>query len=415
MNQRRIGRAEAFWFASLTDDTVARHAKKLTFPPTFDELFRQKYSLSFREFFLILTTLYARFLMSIERDGGPSPLLLDPESMLGQHFEKSDVAKVLNLISIAVEDCGPYLLGTPRQSWATDFTQLLRAPLIQVLPGKYVCPDLSGLPRFFTDGVFALLRDACDGRDFGQLFGYIFSWYVEQLTARFTTGAGRLARTLYVKPRIKGTRDEACDQAIVWGRIAVLCEVKAGLLTARQKFSTQVHETMKAIDDLLGRFGEKRKGVGQLADTFIQLACGSVLASGSDALPLDQVALLIPAIIIYDDRLGNHAVREYLNQKLIAALDAKNVDRSRIGHLLLFTLKDWEAFERLATTVGSETLMETYYAYVNGNPNNRHSMFHIYALNRYRDDQFQAGLTMEFTDRAMDAVRQTLETRQPVA
>jgi hypothetical protein len=89
---------------------------------------------------------------------------------------------------------------------------------------------------------------------------------------------------------------------------------------------------------------------------------------------------MYPALVLYDEALGNHAIREYLSSKLTAELEKTNTSRERIGRLLIFTIRELELFEELAQTMGAENLMRDYVAYVENNPSSPYSAFNAFAL-----------------------------------
>ncbi len=84
----------------------------------------------------------------------------------------------------------------------------------------------------------------------------------------------------------------------------------------------------------------------------------------------------------------------------------------RVGHALLFTIRDMEYFELLAHKIGAERLMRDYIAYVEAEPRNVHSMFHEYALTHFPQAKDSTGLTQEETGRILRAIDREMALRK---
>ena len=64
--------------------------------------------------------------------------------------------------------------------------------------------------------------------------------------------------------------------------------------------------------------------------------------------------------MIYDEGMANHAVRLHLQNRMVEWFDKHSVGHSRIGHVLLFTIRDMEYFELLANRLGAQKVMKDY-------------------------------------------------------
>jgi hypothetical protein len=86
----------------------------------------------------------------------------------------------------------------------------------------------------------------------------------------------------------------------------------------------------------------------------------------------------------------------------------KKSDRTNIGPLLLFTIRDVEYFEQLAHPVGAEKLMLKYAEHIERNPYDRNSMFHVYAMRKYDESQLKGG----FVDRTVNQILSRIEAER---
>ena len=179
-------------------------------------------------------------------------------------------------------------------------------------------------------------------------------------------------------------------------------------------------ETMKAIDDQIATFvspnvndenRKARKGIGQLANSLYRIITGADITCRGKSVNLLNVEKLYPAVVVYDEGIANHAVRIHLQKKMTGWFEMLGIDHSRVGHVLLFSIRDLELFEVLANPIGAENLMKQYVTHVEQNPNDPHSMFHDYAFTRYQEAQNPLGVTYETIERVLSSVRNEMERR----
>ncbi len=409
-----FARAQLFWLEIPEEPAMRQFAASLGLDKTLDQVFEAKFGIPLREFMLFATIIYYKFAEAAVEEL-PKAAVYDPSLVFQGWFSEEHVSKSLALISATPDEAAARLLGSPRQSWANDFTPLSQKPLIEKTHQKYVCPDLHMFRNFFVQGIYELLLVAVSPARFRQFFGRIFERYIEQLITRFAPRSTVLANTFYAPIRFVGSeKDEAGDGLLVWPSIAVLFECKTSILTNRQRYAMSSGETTKAIDDQLAKFGKDRKGIGQLANSLFRILAGDSIRSNDSIIDLSSVSKIYPAIIVYDEVLGNHAVRVHLQQKLNDWLQEQNVDQSRIGHLLLFTIRDIEYFELLAQPIGAEKLMKDYVTFVDQNPINLHSMFTDFAKAKYPQANEQIGYTLATLDRVLKAVQVEGDRRRAI-
>jgi len=416
-----VARSQLFWLEMPEEELLKRLAKRLGMGKTLDEAFAEKYGIPLKELLLFATVLYYKFMESTIRDV-PSSLMYDSTKAFHDVFDSGYREKALRLISAAPDELAARLLGSPRQSWATDSTALIKTPLLRLGETQYVCPDLHMFRAFLVQGVFELLMDAVDPGKLKQYLGGLFERYVQRLMRSFAPASQVLVNTFFSPVEFAFDGDEAADGMLLWTDFAVLLECKTSMLTTRQRYAMSLPETTKAIDDQFASFqapGEKktgernkRKGIGQLAYNMARILKGDQVKQHGKPIDLFGVKKFYPAVVVYDEGVANHGVRLYLQLKMVEWFDANGIDHSRVGHVLLFTIRDIEFYELLAHRIGAEKLMRDYIAFVEVEPRNLHSMFHEYALNHFPVAKESTGLTHETTERVLKAMQSEIDQRK---
>lgn len=417
-----VARSHLFWLEIPNEEPLKKLAKRLGIRPSLDDLFGEKYGIPLKEFLLYVTALYYKFLESTIHEV-PSALMYDSTKAFHDLFDKNHLERALNLLSATPDDLAARLLGSPRQSWATDSTALIKSPLLQLGDSQYVCPDLHMFRAFLVQGIFELLMKATDADKLKQYFGSLFERYIERLMLNFAPRSQLLINTYFNPVEFASGEDqEAADGILHWGNHAVLLECKSNTLTSHQRYAMSLAATTKAIDDQMATFQRlgdkktgdrnKRKGIGQLSYNIARILAGEQVKCRGTPIDLSGVVKFYPAVVIYDEGMANHAVRLHLQFKMIEWFEANSVDHSRVGHVLLFTIRDMEFFELLSHKIGAEKLMLSYIAFVEKDPRNLHSMFHQYAIDHYPQAEESSGLTLETVDRVLKAAQAEIERRK---
>jgi len=409
-----FARANLFWLEIPEEPVVRKKAKELGITRTPNEAFSAKYGVSLREFMLYTTVMYFKMAEALLQEQ-PSALMWNSTQAFKGYFSEEHVQKILRLISSPPDVLAARLLGSPRQSWAIDSTVLVRTPLIQLSENDYACPDLHMLRAVFIHGIFERLLRAFPAKEFKQLFGTIFEQYIKRLMESFAPTHDHLATTSFFSPvHFVGEKDEeACDGLLLWSDVGVLLECKTGLLTTRQRYALSYDETTKAIDDQLATFEKgKRKGIGQLAHSLYRILKGAQVHCKGKTIELMAMFRLYPAVVIYDEGMANHAVRVHLNNRMTEWFAEMKLDHSKIGHALLFSIRDMEYCEILADRIGTEKLMKDYAAYVEANPLDLHSMFSEYALRTYPEAKECTGYTFATIGRVIHEVQTEMARRK---
>lgn len=417
-----IARAWLFWLDIPSEEPIRRLARNIGFTRTFDQAFEDSYGVPLNEFVRFTILLYYKFVESSIKTP-PAACLYDPNEAFQDYFSMEHIEKSVSLLSVTPDALAARLLGTPRQSWAIDTTVLIRTPLIKLAENRYVCPDLHMFRAFFVQGVFELLVETVNPDHLKQLLGSLFERYVDRLMRSFAPSSSILANTYFNPVKFAGEKDqEVCDGLFVWSSHAMLLECKSSMLTSRQRYAMSFGETTKAIDDQLAKFlkatddrrshRRARKGIGQLAYSLARILSGDEFHCKGEQIDVTCVKTFYPAIVVYDECISNHAVRLYLQKRMIEWFESQGVDHSRVGHVLLFSIRDIEYFETLAHRYGAEQLIKEYGTHVEQNPRDPSSMFHIFAGDKYPEASESQGLTLETTDRILESVKKELSLRK---
>lgn len=362
-----LGRAQMLWVEVAQDAEFQAELSRRKLVG-FEEAFCNAHGISLLEFLRFLVALYVRF-VGKQLEANLNPLLLDLASdEVGNAFSEDFREKAVSLISQTPEDLAIRLLRT-RQSWAFDVTPIRERPLLEVMPGKYCCPDLTIFIRTFLDRIFFLLQDAYGKDEFRSLVGKLFECYVHRLVGEFavTKGAGR---TYAASPRFVGTQDEAADGILFWIDTAAVMEFKAGLLTTRQRFAGVPDEIFQGIKSLYGRRpGGRLKGVAQLAVNIARMLSNeSEMVCRGDALDLSKFRQVFPVLVCMDEALGIHAVQKWLQPQFDAEFAKTGASSDRVGPLMVLTVRDFEALTTAGQSVSVEEILTVYAEHLTSQP-----------------------------------------------
>lgn len=417
-----VARSQLFWLEIPEDENLKKLAKQLGLRKSLAEAFEEQYSIPLKEFLLFVTALYYKFAESTISEV-PTSLMFDSSRAFLNLFSRTHMDTALRLISAHPDELAARLLGSPRQTWAIDSSALIKTPLLRMGETRHMCPDLHMFRAFLVQGVFELLMKAMDADKLKQYLGGLFEAYVQRLMFSFAPHSSVLVNSYYDSVVFEADRNqEAADGLLLWTNCAVLLECKTNFLTTRQRYAMSVRETAKAIDDQIATFQNldggktadrsKRKGIGQLAYNLSRILAGDKIRHKGSPIDLSGVVKYYPAVVVYDEVLANHAVRLHLQFRMTEWFNANGVDANKVGHVLLFSIRDMEFFEALAHKIGSEKLMRDYIAFVEREPRNIHSMFHEYALTNLEEAKQLTGYTLGVTERVLKAMQSELDLRK---
>jgi hypothetical protein len=389
-----IGRAELLWREILESPELASLFRQISKADDVNSLFAKVYGVTFHEFIEALIAVFCSFLQ--QREHRPHLLKLHsfPEA------DRDRYRRALCVISKSPNEMAQNLIGEPRQSWSNDYTPLSRFPLLEVFPDEFCCPDLELFSNFFCSGIYWLMADAMRNNGsarFPELFGHVFGKYVNRLIGQFSNAGypgSRLKRTFINSPVFTRQKNaEACDALLYWDKTAAVVEYKASLLPRHLRFSGDGDAILLAINKLFstdvqrGR-SRKQKGTAQLAKTVSKIKRGARIRprekGNPKSLKLTGITLF-PVMILFDDDLVIHAVRNHLERRFHAALEKLGVDRTDIGPLLLFSSRDIEAMECVSWKHSVEQAVCEYAAHIGTNLNDRLGNFTSFVYNKYGD------------------------------
>jgi hypothetical protein len=286
-----------------------------------------------------------------------------------------------------------------------------------VFDGKHACPDRSLLHRSLADKIYFMLQKSYDNNAFEQIFGFVFEEYVFGFLRERLYEQGILARTLYVNPRFEGKEAEAGDAIILDNQFAFVIEMKARLLTTRERFSGDQSVLINGIDDIICKSKTKqskqKKGVAQLADNITRMLAGEKIVAGQGKpLLLTSYKAIIPVIVNYESSINFEAVRRYAEKKFLDCLPA-SVDREKIGPLLLLSVGDVELLEAVSSQHGMIKMLLDFASQVNGNQKDHSYSFNsfLHAGRYIQSSQYDHSLLYKLQQRAVTEATEELASR----
>lgn len=414
-----VARCQLFWLEMHEDEDIKRLVTRLQLAPI-KQTFEKAYGVPLEEFIRFSYLLYYKFAESTLHDP-PSALMFDSALAFKPYFAAEHMTNALKLMSTTPDGLAARLFGTPRQSWSLDSTVILKSPLLEVAENKYVCFDLHIFRKFLVQGIFELLADAVGYDEMKQILGGLFERYIERIMLNFSPKSKLIATPYFNNVVFASDKtQQACDGLLAWPSFAVLFECKTNMLTTRQRYAMNLMDTMKGIDAQIATFSnptdiksKQRKGIGQLAFNLHRILSGEQIKSDGEVIDLSSVSKFHPAVILYDDDLVNHAVRIYLHNELTKWFDKYGFDCSRVGHTLLFSLKDIEYFELLTENHSAESVMREYIHFVEQHPTEVQSLFHEFALARHpNESRSDLGYALQTTNRVLKELQAELTRRK---
>ena len=298
-----------------------------------------------------------------------NPFLFDlANDDIGKAFAKEFHTKAISLISQTPDELATRLLRT-RQSWAFDVTPIQERPLLEVMPGKYCCPDLTLFVRTFVDRIYFLLQEAYGKDEFRSLFGKLFECYIHRLVNEFAVTKGPL-RTYLACPRFSGKQNEASDGILLWNSTAAMMEYKGGLLTTRQRLAGVPVELFQGIETLASKIsGSKRKGIGQLAANIARvLSCESQVVCQGNTFDLSMCTRIYPVLICFEEALGIHAMQKRLQPIFDEEIAKAGISPDRIQTLLVLTIRDIECLATVGQSISFGKVLDEYAEHLTSQP-----------------------------------------------
>lgn len=395
-----IARAHAFWFDSVADAAVHKELVRCDLTDL-DQDFLPIFGVSLSETFFALATLY-KFATARVKVRPIEPTVLTVSDAWWGSVSREVRTHFLAKLSIPSEKLSAHLLGTPRQSWATDFSPLMIHPLIESSSGRFVCPDIGYLTIYLLDGVFWLFEEALPDKEWRNAFGAMYEWYVRQLLG----AAARKAETqdmFHSNVRFKSnSTDQVCDALLLTTDLAALFESKGTRLTTRQKSGISVEETADAIRKSVG---SDKSGVGQLARNIARILRGEAVIADGVEVNVATKRMIVPVLIWYEESACNYATRVFLDNLLVDMLKREGFGESRVAPLLLFATHELELFEQCSALMLPDALLQGFVEFVEQHPADPRSMFLRYAYWIFQGKHQPLGYVGEKAARLVDSIK----------
>jgi hypothetical protein len=392
-NSNFLARAHSLWFDSVTAPTVAKELEHCGVQGGLDGVLSRHAGISLTDTFFALVTIY-KYVSARAKSRPITPIVMTLDGEWWGAVPPDDRSRVFKLLSVPEDKFAAHLFGTPRQSWATDFSSVMARPFIESQPGCYICPDISYLRTFFLDGIFWLFHKALEGKEWGNTFGAMYEWYVKQLLFAATQRRAETQRMYFDKITFEGTTDEVCDSLIFSASTVVLFESKGTRLTTRQKSGVSVDETSNAVTKSVG---SNRSGIGQLAKNIARILRGDVVVAGGLVLDIAARTDIIPVLVWYEEAASNVPTQQFLDNAFFDCLKDEGVDPYRVGPLLLFSTSELELFEQCSHYVSPDVLLKQFADFVLNDPGDPRT-FLQYAFHTFEGKTIDKGLVGQKVD-----------------
>tara|TARA_R110002073_G_scaffold20123_14_gene72616 strand:- start:3052 stop:4689 length:1638 start_codon:yes stop_codon:yes gene_type:complete len=396
-----LARAHSLWFDSVSAPTVAKELENSGVQDGLDHVFRSHVGISLTDTFFTLMTVY-KYLTARTKTRPVSPIVMTLDGEWWGAVPYDDRLRVFGLLSVPVDKFSAHLFGTPRQSWATDFSSVMARPFIESQPGCYICPDIGNLRTFFLDGIFWLFHEALQGKEWGNAFGAMYEWYMKQLLSAATGRRTETQDMYHDNVKFQGTKEEVCDSLLISASTAVLFEAKGTRLSTRQKSGVSVHETSDAVTKSVG---SNKSGIGQLARNIARILRGDAVVAGDIVLDIAARTDIIPVLVWYEEAASNAPTQQFLDNAFVERLIAEGVDPSRVGPLLLFSTSELELFEQFSHYVSPDVLLEQFADFVLRNPGDPRCTFLRYAVDTFERKTVDHGFVGAKADRLFESAR----------
>jgi hypothetical protein len=314
------------------------------------EEFRNATGLSPRAFCEFVFCAGAKFVTNLADQNNPAGLVLTPDFF--QHTQvRDEFEEFLSQYSITLRD----LITKHRETITLDddFIILQDRPLIEFAPNHHLCID----PGFLLDkagrSFYWTLHNNSTPKKRKHLLGYwatLVERYTQWLAAENYRGRG----TVIDGPRF-ANGDEACDIAVREGSRLILIEIKAGVLTAKAKYSfdAKVLEEELLRKAIQGEEGE-RKGIAQLHRTIQRFQNGEDI----QGIRAANITLIYPMLVFLDKSFTS----PYLSTLYRESFDRTALRRKpKTTSPMAVTLRDLESVLPMTHLHDLSDILDEYY------------------------------------------------------
>ncbi len=159
-----------------------------------------------------------------------------------------------------------------------------------------------------------------------------------------------------------------------------MMEYKSRLLTPRQRLAGVPDEVFQGIESMASKTTRRgRTGVPQLAANVGRLLGAEPrVVSGGDTFDLAGCTKLYPVLVLFDEGLGVHAVRRFLQDRFDEAMAKSNVSSDRVGPLMLLTVRDVETLAIAGHSLSVEKVLDEYGRHLLSQPGDYTGSFHSF-------------------------------------
>ncbi|GGI98394.1 hypothetical protein [Paenibacillus hunanensis] len=209
------------------------------------EFFFERYGYTIRDYLHVLTTLWAGY----TGNSSKGRIAMDKNYFKRARFYPI-AERILDELSLSIEERREWAIDTLNDRW--NFTQFIEKPLLEVIPGGYICFHEKLIEELFINQLYFKIRHLYNNNDSQILsfMGRCFEKYVEMLTEK-AINLSSLPYELIKEFEWKGRRSP--DVLIRLGNKLLAVEVKGH----RLKLDSIIGSDSKSIDGDLNRMLNK--------------------------------------------------------------------------------------------------------------------------------------------------------------
>ena len=307
----------------------------------FEAAFRNATGITIERWLFIMTAIYSYYLQGAASQGQDTTYVaLNTENFVGvSQISKSELVRVLESISNPIS----FLRSEDEVARAADYRHDLitfrSKPLIRIETTSYICSDISFLLEKCHVGLLWEIHQSLESKQERDLlfnaWGVLFEHYVAWLLCGSKT---KLEMACFSPTFFADNGHEAFDGVVLTNSILVAEECKGGLLARDAKYSLDSARFKEELEKKIGR------GVKQLARKIGELFNVSDRERRKlRDIPLHQVKVVIPILIVQDTILRGPLINWYLNRVFQTHLEEENVTSEvMVRPLTLLHIQDVE-------------------------------------------------------------------------
>jgi hypothetical protein len=311
-------RSRIMFHLLLNDERVIRRIARECQGFDFSRQFSGSVGIPLSRWLFLLFGFYAYFSNYLDPGGVRHQefITIDRTKFCGESkITQADLDVVFKTVSVPL-DVFKQMLNDPRPTeWRFDFVPFKARPLIEVQPGKFLCPDIGFLIEKMHSGVYWAVFEGLTEEQRPMLFkawGILFEEYVNW----FSSGRMSATPALFHSSPSWADGTECFDGALIQDSRFVPMEYKGGFLKIEARYSGNP----KAFEaDLDLKIGE---GCDQLAWKIGALFdADPAKRKKLKDIPLTHVTRVIPILVVQDHILRGPLVNWHINRLFNSLLD----------------------------------------------------------------------------------------------